>query len=197
MGLLTTRVSAGRPTLALRVLDEGAGVDPFSLVIGYGQTLVGAAAYDPETGIALFPLPGSVPVLRAGKRQLTGSAADFQEAKNVDSLGDELLPNTAFAQGTITVVNGPSVTWLAPEVRECAAAQTPLFVVAGSNAAVRSVRFYRGDTLLATVRRGTAGLYSATWRRGSAKKGNHTLRALVTDANGRTATAERVVRVCA
>ena len=196
MGLLTTRVSSGRPTLALRVLDLGAGVDPFSLVIGYGQTLVGAAAYDPDTGIALFPLPESVPTLRAGGRQVTASAADFQEAKNVDSVGDQLLPNTAFARGTVRVVDGPTVTWLAPEVRECAAAQTPLAVLAGSNTAVRSVRFFRGRQLVATVRRGTAGLYTATWRRGGAAKGNHTLRAVVKDARGRTATAERVVRVC-
>ena len=47
LGLITSRVAAGRPTLALRVLDLGAGVDPYSLVIGYGRALVGAAAYDP------------------------------------------------------------------------------------------------------------------------------------------------------
>jgi hypothetical protein len=197
MGLLTTRVASGRPTLALRVLDLGAGVDPYSLVVGYGQTLVGAALYDPETGIAIFPLPESAPVLRAGKRQLSASAADFQEAKNVDSVGDELLPNTAFARGSITVVNGPTVTWLVPEVNECAAARTPLLVLAGSNGTVRSVRFYDGRKLVATVRRGSVGLYSATWRRGTAAKGRHTLRAVVTDANGRSATAERAVRVCA
>ena len=39
----------------------------------------------------------------AGKRQVQVSAADFQESKNVDSVGDELLPNTAFAGGPITV----------------------------------------------------------------------------------------------
>ena len=51
LGLLTSRVSAGRPTLALaRRSTAGAGVDPLSLVIGYGRALVGAAAYDPATG---------------------------------------------------------------------------------------------------------------------------------------------------
>ena len=39
LGLITSRVAAGRPTLALRVLDLGAGVDPYSLVIGYGRAL--------------------------------------------------------------------------------------------------------------------------------------------------------------
>ena len=66
LGLLTSRVSAGRPTIALRVVDLGSGVDPYSLVIGYGQTLIGAVAYDPVSGIALFPIPNEAPQLRAG-----------------------------------------------------------------------------------------------------------------------------------
>ena len=64
LGLITNRVAAGRPTLALRVLDLGAGVDPFSLVIGYGRALIGAAAYDPLTGIAIFPLRATRPHCR-------------------------------------------------------------------------------------------------------------------------------------
>ncbi|HET8949730.1 MAG TPA: S8 family serine peptidase [Solirubrobacteraceae bacterium] len=197
VGLLTERVSAGRPTIALRVLDLGAGVDPYSLVIGYGNTLIGAAAYDPASGIALFPIPGEAAALRAGKRQLQASAADFQESKNVDSVGDELLPNTAFAGGPITVVAGPAISWVAPEIRECTPARTPLLVLAGSTEAVRSVRFLDGRKPIATVRRGASGLYQATWRRGGAAKGRHTLRAIVTDAKGRKAEAQRVVRVCA
>ena len=43
------------------------GVDPYSLVIGYGRALVGAAAYDPVSGIAVFPLPREAPALRAGE----------------------------------------------------------------------------------------------------------------------------------
>ena len=119
LGLITDRVAAGRPTIALRVLDEGAGVDPFSLVIGYGQVLIGAYAYDPVSGVALFPLPTQAPKLKVGKPVLAASAADYQEAKNVDSVGDELLPNTAFAEGRIDVVDGPTINWLVPEVREC------------------------------------------------------------------------------
>jgi hypothetical protein len=165
-------------------------------VIGYGQTLIGAIAYDPASGIALFPIPSGAPALRAGKRQMQASAADFQEAKNVDSVGDELLPNTAFAGGPISVVDGPTTTWLTPEIRECAAATTPLTVLAGSTAAIRTIRFFDGRKPIATVRRGTAGIYGTTWRRGGAAKGRHTLRAIVTDAKGRKAEAQRVVRVC-
>ena len=196
VGLITSRVSAGRPTLALRVLDVGSGVDPYSLTIGYGGALVGATAYDPASGVALFPLPVDAPRLRVGRRTLRASAADFQEAKNVDSVGDELLPNTAFASGRIRVVKRPTVTWITPERNVCAAARTRLLALAGSTARVRSVRFYDGRKLFATVRRGPAGLFTSTWRRGAAAKGKHTLRAIVTDARGRKAEAQRVVRVC-
>ncbi len=196
LGLVTTRVAAGRPTIALRVLDNGAGVDPYSLVIGYGRTLVGASAYDPASGIALFGLPPQAPALKAGRPVLGASAADFQEAKNVDSVGDELLPNTAFAAGPFRVVNRPVVTWLAPEVRQCAARNEPLAVLASSPVAIRSVRFVDAGRTIATVRRGPGGLFSAAWRNGGAAKGRHQLRAIVTDAKGRKAEARRVVRIC-
>ena len=65
--LLTTRVSAGRPLLVAEVIDLGSGVDPLSLVVGYGNALVGASAYDPFTGLALFDLPTDAPKLKVGK----------------------------------------------------------------------------------------------------------------------------------
>ena len=196
IGLITSRVSAGRPLLLLRVVDSGAGVDPYSLVIGYGQALVGAIAYDPASGIALFSLPREAPVLKAGRRQLGASAADFQEAKNVDSVGEELLPNTAFAVGPIRVVNGPTVTWISPEVQQCVQRRGQLVVVADSTAAIRSVRFLDRSKAIATVKRRRSGLFSVTWRNGEAQKGKHVLRAIVRDARGRKAEAQRVVRVC-
>jgi len=196
LGLITSRVSAGRPLLALRVVDAGAGVDPYSLVIGYGQALVGAAAYDPASGIALFPLAGRAPALKAGKRQVTASAADFQEAKNVDSVGDELLPNTAFAAGSVRVVNGPTITWLSPEIRQCVPARAQLVVAAASTTAIRSVRFLDGGRSVATIKRRSGGLFGTIWRNGQARKGRHMLRAVVTDAKGRKAEAQRAVRVC-
>ncbi len=196
LGLITSRVSAGRSLLALRVLDGGAGVDPYSLVIGYRRALIGAAAYDPASGIALFPIPREAPALRPGRLQLSASAADFQEAKNVDSVGEELLPNTAFASGPIRVVKGPTITWLSPEIRECVPRRAQLVVVADSNAAIRSVRFLDGSRGVATVKRRAGGLYGTTWRNAKATKGKHLLRAVVTDAKGREAEAQRIVRVC-
>ena len=54
--MITRTVSAGRPTIVLRTLDLQSGVDPLSLVLAYGRVLVGAVAYDPVSGIAIFPM---------------------------------------------------------------------------------------------------------------------------------------------
>ena len=194
--LLTTRVAAGRTLIAARVTDRGAGVDPISLVIGYRQALVGAAAYDPFSGLALFPIPGAAPALRAGRTPAVLLASDFQEAKNVDQAGANVLPNTRFKPARIRVVSGPAVTWLAPGSRACVARREPLLVAASSTAPLRSVRYYDGSHGIATVRKGVAGLYSATWRTAKAAKGRHALRAVVLDRKGRTVTARRTVRVC-
>jgi minor extracellular serine protease Vpr len=196
MSLITSKVSAGRPLIALRVLDGDSGVDPYSLVISYRDVLIGAAAYDPASGIALFPLPRSAPALRAGRRQLSASAGDFQEAKNVDSVGEDLLPNTAFASGSLRVVNGPTVAWLDPEVRACMPRRAQLTVIAGASTSLRSVRFLDGSRGIATVKRRGGGLFGAVWQNGQARKGRHLLRAIVIDAQGRKAEAQRVVRIC-
>ncbi len=196
VGLITGRVAAGRPTIAIRALDAGAGIDPYALVLSYGGALVGAAAYDPASGIAIFPLPKEAPRLKAGNRRLTVGASDFQEAKNVDSIGDSIMPNTTYASGPIRVVARPTVSWLAPEPRECLAASAPLTVVAGATRKIRSVRFLDGRRPIATTKRGPAGLYRATWRTRGAAKGLHRLRAIVTDAAGRKAEARLDVRLC-
>jgi hypothetical protein len=194
--LLTTRVAAGRSLIAARVTDRGAGVDPISLVIGYRQALVGAAAYDPFSGLALFPIPGAAPAFRAGRTPAVLLASDFQEAKNVDQAGANVLPNTRFKPARIRVVGGPALTWLAPGSRGCVARREPLLVAASSNARLRSVRYYDGSHGIATVRKGVVGLYSATWRTAKAEKGRHVLRAVVLDGTGRTLSVRRTVRVC-
>ena len=197
---VSRRVSAGRPTLVARVIDglfrPESGVDPLSLAIGYRGVLVGAAAYDPFSGLALFPLPQQAPVLNRGKTRALVVASDYQEAKNTASIGDDVLPNTNVVDVPLNVVAGPTVTWLRPERRECVARRASLLVVAGSTARVRAVRFFADGKRIAIDRSGGAQLYSATWRRGGARKGAHLLRAVVVDAKGRTAAAERTVRVC-
>ena len=204
MQLLTRRVTAGRPTIAVRVIDigssivdPGSGVDPLSLAIGYRNQLIGASAYDPVSGIAIFALPRQAPALRAGGRRLLASASDYQESKNVATTGEELMPNTAVAQGTLRVVNRPTVTWLAPEGGECVARpRAQLTLLADSTAAVRSVRFSVDGRRIATDRSGPAGLYSVSWRTRRLKTGRHVLRAVVRDASGRAAEARRTIRAC-
>jgi hypothetical protein len=194
--LLTKRVSSGRPTLAFRARDSGAGVDPLSLVIGYNRVLVGAAAYDPISGIALFPLPAQAPAL-FGSTAATLEASDYQETKNVNTTEENILPNTTFKSVRITAAARPAATWLLPDPSAgCVKGTTRLLVVASSPRRLVSTRFLDGKRRIATVRRNTAGLFVANWKAGKAKRGKHTLLAVVKDSGGKTATARRTVRVC-
>jgi hypothetical protein len=192
--LLTTRVAAGRPTLAIETRDLGAGVDPYSLTISYRGVLVGATSYDPVSGVALFPLPGSVAPLGAGSTRLTIQASDFQEAKNVNTSGSNILPNTRFVHTRLTVVSGPTITWLAPTAAGCVKSSARLRVVGGSTEAVREVRFTDGNHQLAVAEPRDDGIAVVSWS--AATKGLHVLTATVIDASGRAASARRIVRVC-
>jgi minor extracellular serine protease Vpr len=193
--VLTTRVAAGRPTIALQVLDRGAGVDPFSLALAYNRVLVGAAAYDPFTGVALFPLPAEAPRVSAGRPQFAFIASDYQEAKNANTYGGDVMPNTRVATRRLRVVRGATVTWLTPLPRRCVDPSEELLVSASATKRIRSVQFFDGNRRLRLVRRNVAGLFSTTWRTRRAKRGLHRLRAVVR-AGGQRAEAAQVVRVC-
>jgi len=193
--VLTTQVTTGRPTVALQVLDRGAGVDPYSLALGYGRVLVAAAAYDPFSGVALFPLPPAAPRLGAGRLRMTFLASDYQEAKNADVYGRDLMPNTRISARRLRVVRRPTLTWLTPLPRRCVGASVQLLVVASPPNTARTARFYDGKRRLRVLRRGVAGLYATTWRARGAKRGRHTLRAVVR-VGGKRLEASRVVRVC-
>jgi hypothetical protein len=177
--LLTTRVAAGRPTIVLRVTDGGSGVDPTSLTLGYAQVLVGASSYDPDTGIALLPLPGTAPALHPGTTRARVRAADYQEAKNVNTSGADLFPNTRFANVKLQVVAGPALTWVE-------ATCSRLAVVASSTTRILAVRF-DGAGL---AHRGPFGLYTLQRHAQRAT----TIRAVVVDTAGRTASA--TARAC-
>jgi subtilisin family serine protease len=194
--LLTTAVASGRPTLAVRATDAGAGIDPLELAVAYGRVAVGAAAYDPDNGLALFPIPPQAPRLTATST-ITLISSDYQESKNVNTSGEEIMPNTTFRPVRLRIVSRPTVIWLRPETRQCLARpQQQLLVVGSSTAAIRSVRFLRDGKPIRTVRAGVAGLYSTNVRAAGLKRGTHRLTAVLRDARGRTASATRVVRVC-
>jgi minor extracellular serine protease Vpr len=193
--VLTTRVTAGRPAIAVQALDRGAGVDPVSLVFAYGRSVIGAAAFDPFTGIAVFPLPPAAPKIAAGRVRVAFLASDYQESKNANSYGGDVMPNTRTLAKRIRVVRGATVSWLTPLAGRCASKTAQLLVSAGASKQIRDVRFFDGKRRLRVVKRGVAGLYFANWRTRSAKRGLHHLRAVVR-ARGQRAEAKRVVRVC-
>ncbi|MBA2361353.1 MAG: hypothetical protein H0V79_10555, partial [Actinobacteria bacterium] len=193
--VLTTRVAAGRPTIAIQVSDAGAGPDPYSLAYNYGRVLLGAAAYDPASGIALFPVPAGAPRLAAGRPRVFFRASDYQEAKNANSYNKELTPNTRFHQPRLRVVRGATITWLTPAARGCVPRSARLLVVASATRKLGAVRFFDGKRQLRVVKRNVAGLYGYTWRTRGAKRGIHRLRAVVR-AGGQRAEATRIVRVC-
>jgi len=195
--MLTTRVAAGRPLLVAQAADEGAGVDPLSLVLSYKRVLVGASAYDPFTGLILFGLPTQAPKLTKGKTPTVIQAADFQETKNINTPGDDIYPNTNFRPLRLNVVNGPAVSWLLPFARECAAAKTERLVVAASSTARLSrVVFSVDGKRVGVDRSGADGLFAVDWKTAGAKKGTQRLVATLVDGAGRTNSTGRVVRVC-
>jgi minor extracellular serine protease Vpr len=194
--LVTRRVTAGRPTIVARVIDKGAGVDPLSLVIAYRGVLVGAALYDPTSGIAIFPLPSQASAIPKGRTRAILSASDYQESKNVSSVGDDILPNTAFRPVGITGVSGPALTWVSPTENQCVGRTVGLLVVASATKRVRSVRFFVDGKQIDIDRNGAADLFAGSWTTRRALAGRHELRAVATDAGGRTLAATRHVRVC-
>lgn len=183
---LTTRVTAGRPTLAFRATDAQSGVDPASLTVGYQGVLVGAGSFDRATGIATFPLPASVPALRAGTVRVRLMASDFQEAKNVDTSGRTIMPNTRTTSVRVSVVAETTVSWVRVSCRR-------LTVVAGSPRRVVAVRFSVDGRRVATDRSGSQGLWSSAVR---IARGKHTIVATAVDAKGHAASARRTVRSC-
>ena len=194
--LLTRRVTTGRPLLVARVVDSGSGVDPLSLAIAYRRVLVGAALYDPVTGLALFPLPAGAPQLAPGRTKALVVASDFQEAKNVNTFGRDTMPNTAFRPARITAVRGPALNWLEPEPRVCVAKTERLLVAAESSGGIRAVRFFDNGRPLGTVLKGAAGLFGKDWSTRRDKPGRHVLRAVGIDRSGAQISSARTVRIC-
>jgi minor extracellular serine protease Vpr len=194
--MLTTRVSAGRPVLVGQAIDLGSGVDPLSLVINYNKALVGASAYDPVTGLVVFGIPAAAPKFKPGKTQAIVAVSDYQESKNVNTVGNNLLPNTAFLRSKITVVNGPTVTWIEPPAHVCALASDQLVVVGGSNKRVKEVIFRDNGKRIGSDKGSGDGVYSVAWKTGKLKKGIHHITAALLDSAGHKAAAGRQLRVC-
>jgi hypothetical protein len=193
--LLTTRISAGRPTIVARVRDAASGVDPLSLLLLYGTNQLSAISYDADTGIAVFSIPRESNPLRPGTEFMRIFASDFQETKNISTEGVNPMPNSRFRGVRMSVVDGPAVTWISPNRGACLPARARLQVVATSPSVISSVGLFDGRRQIARVRRNTAGIYTFTWR-ARPRRGPHVLRAVASDVSGREAEALRPVRVC-
>jgi hypothetical protein len=195
--MLTTRVATGRPLLIAQAVDAGSGIDPLSIVLQYKRILLGASAYDPFTGIILFGIPNDAPKLSKGKTTGVLSVADFQEAKNINTPGDDIYPNTAFRPVRISAVAGPALTWVLPFSRGCADGKSDrLVVTASSTTKVNRVVFRADGVRVGVDRSGAAGIFAVTWNTSRLKKGVHKLSATAFDRSGRTDTAGRTVSVC-
>jgi hypothetical protein len=191
--LLTTRVSAGRPTLVFRTLDTQSGVDPGSLAIGYRGALVGASSFDRASGLAIFALPPQVSALRTGTVRAGMESSDYQEAKNIDTIGPSIMPNTRTAAAKLHVVAGPAVDWLVPATGVCVQKRELAVVAASAPGKVSSIRFFVDGKRVAVLHRGDVGIWSTTI---SLSRGKHVLVATVVDAKGKTASERRTVRLC-
>jgi Subtilase family len=194
--LLTRRVGTGRPTIVARATDAKSGVDPLSLVIAFRGVQVAAALYDPLSGLGIFTLPAQARTIPVGPTRAVVSASDFQETKNVNTISDQIMPNTAFSPVTIVGVRGPAVSWLEPAASACVARSEPLMVAASSDKRVASVRFLVDGKQVARDRTGPGDIFSGTWHSQKAHHGAHVLTAVATDAAGKHAEATRSVRVC-
>jgi len=192
--VLTKTLAAGRPSIVARITDANSGVDPLSLLLLYNNSQIGALAFDPDTGIAVFSLPKDVTELSPGPGFMRIVASDFQETKNLSTPSDEAMPNTRFLGFRVAVVSKPVVTWLAPTKGACVKGRTELLVAASSSEPISSVGFYDGKRQLARVRKNIAGLYRATWSAG--KQGPHVLTAVASDTGGRESGSALPVRVC-
>jgi minor extracellular serine protease Vpr len=190
--LLTAQVAPGRPTLVLRVRDRGAGVDPSSMTIAYEGALVGATTYDPTTGIAVFALPESAPALRGGTIDLRAVASDFQEAKNIDTVGPSIMPNTRSTGRRIRVAAGTWIDWIQPAAGACVARRQVVSAEVSSTRTIATVRFVVDGRTVRASRRN--GLWVATL--GKLAPGRHVLGAVASGPARRLAVARRIVRTC-
>ena len=148
------------------------------------------------SGIAAFPLPESVPVLNPGLVRTRMLSSDYQEAKNIDTVGPSIMPNTQFASVKMRVVAGVAVDWLAPVAGACLEPRQTLDVAASAPRRIAAVRFAIDGKRVAVVRHGDLGLWGATVTTRGLARGRHTATVVAATSNGRVASERRTFFVC-
>ena len=192
--VVTRTVTAGRPTIVIRTLDNQSGVDPYSIALGYHNVLVAPAIYDPLSGLAVIPLPRSAPVLKKGRRRAVFVSSDFQESKNIDTTGGNLLPNTRTLLTKVHVVDAPTVSWLLPTNSACVPSRADLLLTAAAPGGIKSMRFFLDGKNAGKGNRGEVQLWNG--KLGKLRKGKHVLEVVVTNHHGRSAKAKLRFRAC-
>jgi minor extracellular serine protease Vpr len=192
--VLTTRVSSGRPTIAVETVDKQSGVDPLSLAIGYRHILVGASAYDPLSGLAIIALPKAAPALPTGKLPMFFVSSDFQEAKNINTTGNKLMPNTRTAERKIRVVHGATVNWLFPSAGACIASRSGLLASADAPEGIKKVTFLLDGRKVGSGKHGPVDLWSSKLH--AVSKGKHELEVLAVTRRGKSVSARLHTHRC-
>jgi hypothetical protein len=123
-------------------------------------------------------------------------ASASPKAKNVQTFGRNVMPNTRFRSLRIRAVRGTTANWLLPSRGACVRGRVQLLIVTSSTGRIASVRFLDGRRRIGVDRRGTAGLYSTLWSARRARRGRHLLRAVVLTRGGGRTVVTRRVRVC-
>ena len=97
--LLTTRVTAGRPLIVAQAVDSAVRRRP---ALARPQLQEGArrrVAYDPVSGLVVFGLPPQAPRSSRARRRRSSQASDYQEAKNINTVGNALCRTRRFLRG--------------------------------------------------------------------------------------------------
>ncbi len=193
--LVTTRVAAGRPAIVIRARDTQSGVDPSTLALGYQGVVVAASTYDPTDGVAVFELPAGAPALIGRSLQVRFAASDFQEAKNIETVGPALLPNTRSIEVRLRIVARATVDWVLPSAGACLVRAPRLAAAASSPTRIDAVRFTLDGRRVAVARL-SRGLWVATPSLARPTAGRHVLIAIVSRSGRVVASARRIVRSC-
>jgi subtilisin family serine protease len=160
--LLTTSVATGRPVLAARITDAGSGVDPGAIELDVSREQIPLLSYDPASGLALFRPETDV---EPGPVEVKLVAADYQEAKNIETPEKAILPNTRTQSEKVQVTRATVVTWLEPAPGACVPGGSRLTVTASApGAPPASVEFRVDGTTLGSVQRDRSGLYRISWK---------------------------------
>jgi len=124
-------------------------------------------------------------------------SSDYQEAKNIDTIGPSIMPNTRSVSVQIRVVAGVAVDWLEPEQSACVLQPRERLVVAASGPrGIATVRFAIDGRRVAVVRKGDQGLWFATVSTRGLARGSHTITVVAADDKGHAAAERRGLRVC-